>query len=82
MPSIASPLAGQRFVLTTYWSSGTSSTNATGEHGMCKTNIAAHDRRILPHGNSLSVALLELAAALLCAYKSKQLGRCPQSSLD
>jgi hypothetical protein len=49
---------------------------------MCKTNIAAHDRRILPHGNSLSVALLELAAALLCAYKSKQLGRCPQSSLD
>jgi hypothetical protein len=52
MPSIASPLAGQRFVWTTFWNSGTSSISASAtvrEHKMCKMNIAAVGRTIMPH---------------------------------
>ena len=53
MPSMASPLAGQRFVWTTFWNSGSSSISASRaarERRMCKISIAALDRIIMPHG--------------------------------
>jgi hypothetical protein len=59
MPSIASPLAAQRFVWTTFWSSGDFSTgenNPPRGRMMRKVNIAALDRRILPHRDRRSAA--------------------------
>lgn len=66
MLSIASPLAGQRFVLTTFWSSGASSTSANRVaegRRVCKGNSAAYDRRIMPQGKRPSVASLEQVAS-------------------
>jgi hypothetical protein len=55
MPSIASPLADQRFVWTISWNCDAFSTSVSSpgkERGVCKDNIAACDRRILPHRES------------------------------
>src|SRR5712691_10064146 len=53
MPSIASLPVGQRFAWTISWSCGAFSTGSIRQervHQMCKINIAAYERRMLPHG--------------------------------
>ncbi len=52
MHSIESPTAGQRFASTISWICIVLSTGAMvqkKERKMCKNNIAADDKRILPH---------------------------------
>jgi hypothetical protein len=51
MPSIASPLAGQRFEWTIFWSSGTFSIGASilaRKRKWCKGDYAVYGREILP----------------------------------
>src|SRR6516165_298753 len=54
MPLIASPRADRHFGSTISWNYGASwksTKRARGEGRMCKYNIAAYDRRTLPHRN-------------------------------
>lgn len=80
MHFIASLRAGHRFVWTISWSFGVLSTGSerlAREHQMCKVNIAAVERRIMPHrATSLVTAFRPLRVILsLCLLFTEEIRR-------